>query len=70
MTGLPKTVAGNDAIVVCADGLTKYTYVYLVACSKESSAIDWVNMFVDPVYAYHGLSEKVSSDTGHHYTSV
>ena len=63
MMGLPKTAKGNTAIVVFVDKLTKY--VYLVACSKESSALDWVNMFIDHVYIHHGLPEKLVSDGDH-----
>ena len=51
-TGLPKTAAVVDAIVVFVDKLTKY--VCLVACSKESSAFDWVSMFLDNVHEHFG----------------
>ena len=62
VTGLPRlsTARGNTAIVVFVDKLTKYGY--LVACSKESSAVDGVNMYLDHVYVHHGLSEKMISD--------
>lgn len=68
VTGFPKTEASNDAIAVYVDKLTKY--VHLVACSKESSAIDWVNMFVDHVHVHHGLPEKLISNRGTQFTSA
>ena len=68
MTGLPKTAKGNTAIVVFVNKLTKY--VHLVPCSKESSAIDWVNMYLDHDYAYHGLSKKLVSDRGPQFRSA
>ncbi len=68
MTGLPKTAAGNDAIVVFVDKLTKY--VLLVACSKESSAFDWVSMFLHHVHGHFGLPDKIVSDRGPQFTSA
>jgi len=68
VTGLPKTARGNTAIVVFVDSLTKHGY--LVACSKESSAVDWVNMYLDHVYVHHGLSEKLNYDRGPQCRSV
>ena len=42
VTGLPRTARGNTAVVVFVEKFTKYGYP--VACSKESSADNWVNM--------------------------
>ena len=66
ITGLPTTDNGNTAIAVFVDKLTKY----LVACSKESTAEDWANMFVDRVYVHHGLPENMISDRGTQFTSA
>lgn len=68
ITGLPTTDNCNTAIAVFIDKLTKYFYLF--ACSKESTAEDWANMFVDLAYVHHGLPEKMISDRGTQFTSA
>ena len=48
-TGLPKTATGNTAIVVFVNKLAEYGY--LLTSSKEGSAVDWVNKYLDHAMA-------------------
>jgi hypothetical protein len=51
---LPKTSWGNDIICVFVDKLTKM--VHFVACKEALSAKEFVELYVDHVFRFHGLS--------------
>ena len=73
ITKLPKTKAGNDAIVVFVDKLTKM--VHYAAMRTTSSATDVANLFLDRVFRPHGLPRTIVSDrdsrfTGHFWRAV
>ena len=62
ITGLPKTKAGFDAIVVFVDRLTKY--VHLAASTTKCTAQTWAELFMQHVFCNHGCPLEVISDRG------
>eukprot|EP00878_Enallax_costatus_P001624 GHUV01001775.1.p1 GENE.GHUV01001775.1~~GHUV01001775.1.p1 ORF type:complete len:1469 (+),score=368.37 GHUV01001775.1:420-4826(+) len=60
ITGLPTTVAGNDAVMVFCDRLTKM--VHFAACTKTIDAEGSAKLFVQHVFAHHGLPVSIISD--------
>ncbi|PCH36705.1 ribonuclease H-like protein [Wolfiporia cocos MD-104 SS10] len=66
ITGLP-TSKGQDAIIVVVDMKSK-DYIAVPTTTKLTSE-GWVNIFVDKIYAQHGLPKKVFSDRGPQFVS-
>ncbi len=62
VTGLPKTKAGYDAILVFVDRLTKY--VHIVPTTTKCTAKTWADLFIQHVFCNHGLPLEVISDRG------
>ena len=64
---LPKTKAGNTAIYVVIDRLTKL--VHIAATTDTSTATDVATLFLDMVFKHHGLPRNIVSDRGVKFTS-
>ena len=62
VTGLPKTKAGYDAILVFVDRLI--TYVHIVPTTTICTANTWADLFIQHVFCNHGLPLEVISDRG------
>ena len=62
VTGLPKTKADHDAVLVFVDRLTKH--VYIVPTTIECTAKTWADLFIQHVFCNHGLPLEVISDRG------
>jgi len=60
VTGLPKTKAGYDAILVFVDRLTKY--VHIVPTTTKCTAKTWADLFIQHVFCNHGLPLEAISD--------
>jgi len=67
VTQLPVTATGFTAILVCVDRLTKM--VRLAPCHDTSTAEDVARIFLDRVFANHGLPEEIVSDRDAKFTS-
>ena len=67
VTGLPKTKAGFDAIVVFVDRLTKY--VHIAPTTTKCTAKAWADLFVQHVFCNHGLPLEIISDRGPQFAS-
>ena len=67
ITGLPPTPNGNNAILVFVCKLTKY--VYAIACSDKSSAVDWADMYIQHVVQHEGTARVIISDRGPQFIS-
>jgi RNase H-like domain found in reverse transcriptase/Integrase zinc binding domain/Chromo (CHRromatin Organisation MOdifier) domain len=67
ITGLPKTTAGFDAILVFVDHATKM--VHFCPTTEQCDAPEWAQLYVDNVYRLHGLSLRICSDRGTTFTS-
>ena len=66
VTDLPPS-AGYTAIAVFVDRLTKM--VHFVPCTKEVSADQYAQLFVDNVFRLHGTPEVIISDRDPRFTS-
>ena len=62
ITGLPRTKAGFDAIIVFVDRLTKY--VHLAPTHTICTATAWADLFMQHVFCNHGLPLSIVSDRG------
>ena len=67
ITGLPKSEAGRDAIVVFVDKLSKM--VKLVACNEGDGALELASYFVNTVFKSHGMPRVLVSDRDPRFTS-
>jgi hypothetical protein len=59
---LPKTARGHDSILVFVDRLTKY--VHIVPTTEAMKAKGFARLFVQHVFANHGLPRTLISDRG------
>ena len=66
VTDLPES-EGFTAIAVFVDRLTKR--VHFAPCTKEVTATDYAQIFVDTVFRHHGLPEVIISDRDPRFTS-
>ena len=66
VTDLPPS-AGYTAIAVFVDRLTKM--VHFAPCTKEISADQYAQLFVDNVFRLHGTPEVIISDRDPRFTS-
>ncbi len=60
VTGLPKTKAGHDAVLVFDDRLTKS--VHIGPTTTKCTAKTWADLFIQHVFCNHGLPLEVISD--------
>ena len=67
VTGLPKTFQGYDPIWVIMDCFTKYAHFLLV--KTQYSAKDYVELYLSRIVCLHGITKKIISDQGTHFTS-
>lgn len=67
ITHLPTTKAGNDAIVVFVDRLSKM--VHAVPCKTSIDAPELARMLVDRVISKHGTPKELVSDRDPRFTS-
>ena len=65
---LPVTSAGNDAIVVFVDRLSKM--VHLAACTKTITAQQTATLFIDCVFKHHGMPTQIVSDRDVRFESL
>ena len=66
VTDLPNSY-GYTAVAVFVDRLTKM--VHFAPCTKEVTAPDYAQLFVDSVFRLHGLPDVIVSDRDPHFTS-
>jgi transposase InsO family protein len=62
VVGLPATPSGKDSVLVFVDRLSKY--VHLVPTTATLKAKGFARLFVQHVFANHGMPEKIISDRG------
>jgi hypothetical protein len=67
VTGLPRTAAGHDAILVFVDRATKMTH--FAACKKSITAEQTGSLFLQHVVRLHGEPTEVISDRGSQFAS-
>ena len=67
ITGLPRSAAGHDAIVVFVDKLTKM--VHYVATTTSVSAPQLATLFMREVCRLHGVPESILSDRDPRFTA-
>jgi hypothetical protein len=67
ITGLPRTKAGHDAILVVVDRLTKWGY--FIPTSITIDAKETARLFHDLVFARHGMPRRLVSDRDTRFTS-
>jgi Reverse transcriptase (RNA-dependent DNA polymerase)/RNase H-like domain found in reverse transcriptase/Integrase zinc binding domain/Chromo (CHRromatin Organisation MOdifier) domain/gag-polyprotein putative aspartyl protease/Integrase core domain len=67
ITALPRTTAGNDAIAVFVDRLSKMTH--FVAVTTDISAKGLANVFHDTIIKLHGMPEEIISDRDPRFSS-
>ena len=65
---LPRSTAGNDAVMVCVDKLTKY--VSLTAHKQTATAGDVARLLYDAVVRHHGVPHSLLSDRDVRFTSA
>ena len=66
--GLPRTERQNDAILTFVDRLTKY--VIIIPTKSTIEAEGTARLYLDHVFALHGLSKSVVSDRDPRFTSL
>ena len=66
--GLPSTERQNDAILTFVDRLTKY--VIIIPTKSTIDAEGTARLYLDHVFALHGLSKSVVSDRDPRFTSL
>ena len=67
ITGLPRTKAGYDAILVVVDRLTKWGY-FIPTCTTVD-AKETARLFHDVVFSRHGMPKRIISDRDTRFTS-
>jgi hypothetical protein len=68
ITHLPRTLRGHDAIIVFVDRLSKR--VHYVSTVTKVSAMDFALIFVNTIFANHGLPMEIISDRDPRFTST
>ena len=58
---------GYNAIMVVVDRFSKYSY--FIPCDTKITAATTVKLFIDTVFAAHGLPTEIISDRGPQFTS-
>ena len=66
--GLPKTERQHDAIFTFVDRLTKY--IHVIPTKSTIDAEGAARLYVNNVFAYHGLSKSIVSDRDPRFTSA
>ena len=66
--GLPRTERECDAVFTFVDRLTKY--VHVVPTKSTIDAVGAARLYIDHVFALHGLSKSVVSDRDPRFTSA
>ena len=67
MTGLPRTLGGNNAIWVIVDRLTKSTHVLPMKVNFSMDRL--ASLYVKEIVRMHGLPVSIISDRDPHFTS-
>ena len=67
ITHLPKTKAGNTALYVVIDRLTKLTHI--IPTTDTATAPEVAGMFINNVVKHHGLPRDIISDRDAKFTS-
>lgn len=67
VTGIPKTHDGLDCILVVVDRLTKRAH--FIAMTKEATAADCAQLFIDEVFRLHGLPKSLVTDRDTRFTN-
>ena len=67
VTGLPKTKAGHDAILVVIDHLTKMAHA--IPCQKSITASEVADLFIKNIFRLHGMPQTIISDRGSQFIS-
>ena len=67
ITQLPETAAGHTAIVVFVDRLSKM--VHFAPCWNTLGAQEFAQLFVQEIFAKHGIPWEIISDRGTQFTS-
>lgn len=71
ITGLPKTMNGNNAILNVIDRLSKERhYIACVSGDEGTSTEETLNMLIDHVYKLHGAPASIVSDRGPQFVSA
>ena len=68
ITGLQLSKAGNNAICVVCDRLSKM--VYLLACSKRITASQLAHLYIKEVWRLHGCPTSIVSDRDSKFIST
>ena len=66
--GLPRTTRGNDAVLTFVDRLTKY--VHLMPTTSNIGAEGTVLLYLNHIFAIHGLSKSIISDRDPRFTAT
>ena len=66
ITQLPTSSAGNDAIFVCVDRLSKM--VHFAATKTNAAAPEIANLFMNTIFRLHGLPKVIISDRDPRFT--
>ena len=66
--GLPRTDRNHDAIFTLVDRFSNY--VRLVPTTLSTDAQGATRLYIDHVFASHGLSKTIASDRDPRFTSV
>ena len=67
ITKLPKTTRQNDSIRVVVDRLTKS--VYFLAMRETYPMEKYAQVYLDEIFAGHGLPQKIISNSDTRFTS-
>jgi hypothetical protein len=67
ITGLPRTQAGNDAIWVIVDRLSKVAHFLPISETIRSSQM--ADLYISRIVVLHGVPKKIISDRGSLFTS-
>ena len=67
VTALPRTKAGNDAVLVFVDKFTKM--VHIAACKKKCSTEQTAALLTDTIIKLHGVPKVLVSDRDTRFTS-
>ena len=65
---LPRTERGHDSIVVFVDRLSKMAH--LAACAETIEAHQLAQLFLERVFAHHGMPRELVSDRDSRFTSA
>ncbi len=68
VSGLPKSKAGNDAVIVFVDKLSKMAH--FVACKTTVTAVQLADIFFHTVFRIHGLPKVLISDRDPRFNSA